>query len=152
MTEAFPEVVRDLAPTGRLRATINLGNVVLAQQDQATGTLGGVSVDLAKELGRRLGLEVELFPFDTAGKAFAALQSGTCDVGFLAIDPARAAELEFTAPYATGALRRAKPLSLDEFTFLRGVTKATPRNDATTTVSTWNRIRSAAAAIKAYLP
>ncbi|WP_370875436.1 transporter substrate-binding domain-containing protein [Methylobacterium amylolyticum] len=94
-----PTVVRDLAPTGRLRATINLGNPVLAQADPATGEPRGVSVDLARELGRRLGVPVELTTFDTAGKAFAALRDGACDVGFLAIDPARAAELAFTAPY-----------------------------------------------------
>jgi polar amino acid transport system substrate-binding protein len=60
-----------------------------------------VSVELARELGRRLGVEVELVTFDTAGKAFAALQSTACDVGFLAIDPAHAADLAFTAPYVT---------------------------------------------------
>jgi len=90
---------RTFAPTGRLRATINLGNVVLAQRDPSTGNLGGVSVALARELGRRLGVEVDLAPFDTAGKAFAALQARQCDVGFLAIDPVRAADLSFTAPY-----------------------------------------------------
>lgn len=99
MTEASTGILRELAPAGRVRATINLGNVVLAQKDSGTGALGGVSVDLARELARRLGVEAELFPFDTAGKAFAALQAGACDVGFLAIDPVRAADLAFTAPY-----------------------------------------------------
>ncbi|HKM62842.1 MAG TPA: transporter substrate-binding domain-containing protein [Acidisphaera sp.] len=92
------DVVRDLAPTGKLRTTINLGNVVLAQQD-AAGALGGVSVDLARELARRLDVDIALVPFDTAAKAVAALTSGTCDVGFLAVDPVRAEELDFTAPY-----------------------------------------------------
>lgn len=99
MREVSPELVRELAPAGQLRATINLGNTVLAQQNAATGALGGVSVELARELARRLGLEAKLFPFDTAGKAFAALQSGTCDVGFLAIDPVRAADLNFSPSY-----------------------------------------------------
>ena len=93
------ELLHDLAPTGRLRATINLGNPVLAQQDAATGALGGVSAELARELARRLGVEAVLVPFDTAGKAFEALRSGACDVGFLAIDPARAEALDFTPPY-----------------------------------------------------
>src|SRR5215212_11101818 len=84
---------------GRLRAAINFGNPVLAQRDPATGEPRGVSVDLARELGQRLGVPVDLVTFDAAGKAFAALQSGACDVGFLAIDPARAADLAFTAPY-----------------------------------------------------
>src|SRR3954467_2319927 len=94
-----PRTVEQLAPTGRLRATINFGNPVLAQRDPATGEPRGVSVDLARELGRRLGLPVDLIPVDPAGKALPALQSGACDVGFLAIDPARAADLAFTAPY-----------------------------------------------------
>jgi polar amino acid transport system substrate-binding protein len=94
-----PQTVEQLAPTGRLRATINFGNPVLAQRDPATGEPRGVSADLARELGQRLGVPVDLVTFDAAGKAFAALQSGACDVGFLAIDPARAADLAFTAPY-----------------------------------------------------
>src|SRR6476469_6137452 len=99
MATPSARVVEELAPTGRLRATINFGNPVLAQRDPATGEPRGVSVDLARELGRRRGVAGELVTFEAAGKAFAALQSGSCDVGFLAIDPARAADLTFTAPY-----------------------------------------------------
>ncbi len=99
MTTASPRIVEQLAPTGRLRATINLGNPVLAQRDPVTGEPRGVSVDLARELGRRLGVPVDLVTFETAGKALAALQSGACDIGFLAIDPVRAADLAFTSPY-----------------------------------------------------
>ncbi len=99
MTTASPRIVEQLAPTGRLRATINLGNPVLAQQDPVTGEPRGVSVDLARELGRRLGVPVDLVTFEAAGKALAALQCGTCDIGFLAIDPVRAADLAFTSPY-----------------------------------------------------
>src|SRR3954454_15963376 len=99
MAQVSPEIVRALAPTGRLRTTINLGNIVLAQKDAQTGALAGVSVDLAHELASRLRVDAELFPFDTAGKAFAALSSGTCDLGFLAIDPVRAAELDYSTPF-----------------------------------------------------
>jgi polar amino acid transport system substrate-binding protein len=93
------DVVKDLAPTGKLRAAINLGNMVLAQKDAASGELGGVTVDLARELGRRLAVPVELVPFDAAGKVFEALKSGAWDIAFLAIEPVRAAEISFTAPY-----------------------------------------------------
>ena len=93
------DVVKDLAPTGTLRAGINLGNMVLAQKDAASGELGGVTVDLARELGRRLAVPVELVPFDAAGKVFEALKSGAWDIAFLAIEPVRAAEISFTAPY-----------------------------------------------------
>lgn len=89
---------RELAPQGRLRAAINLGNAVLAQGTPAD--LRGVSVDLAQELARRTGLDLDLVPFEAAGKVFEALKSNAWDIAFLAIEPVRAAEVEFTAPYA----------------------------------------------------
>jgi polar amino acid transport system substrate-binding protein len=94
-----PEIRSELAPTGTLRAAINFGNPVLAQKDPATGEPRGVSVDLARELGRRLNVPVELVTYDAAGKVFDALKSGAWDIAFLAIDPARASEISFTAPY-----------------------------------------------------
>ena len=94
-----PEIRSELAPTGTLRAAINFGNPVLAQKDPATGEPRGVSVDLARELGRRLNVPVELVTYDAAGKVFDALKSGVWDIAFLAIDPARASEISFTAPY-----------------------------------------------------
>jgi polar amino acid transport system substrate-binding protein len=92
-------VVADLAPTGKLRAAINFGNPVLAAKDAATGEARGVSVDLARELGRRLGVPVELVSYDAAGKVVEALKSGAWDVAFLAIDPVRAAEISYSPPY-----------------------------------------------------
>jgi len=91
--------VREIAPTGVLRAAINLGNPVLAQKNPGSGELTGVSVDLAGELGRRLGLQVTLVPFAAAGQVFEAIVANAWDVAFLAIDPARATEILFTAPY-----------------------------------------------------
>jgi len=93
------DVVKDLAPTGTLRAGINLGNMVLAQKDEKTGEPKGITVDLAHELGRRLGVPVELVRFDAAGKTFEGLKAGALDIVFLAIEPVRAAEVAFTAPY-----------------------------------------------------
>ena len=93
-----PDVVKDLIPTGKLRAAINLGNTVLVQRS-ASGELSGITPDLTRELGKRLNVAVELVPFDGAAKSFAAVKSGEADVGFLAIEPVRAAEVEFTAPY-----------------------------------------------------
>ncbi len=91
------EVVKDLAPTGRLRAAINLGNAVLAQGTPQEPR--GVTVDLARELARRTGLPLDLVPFEAAGKVFEGLKSGAWDIAFIAIEPARAAEIEFTTPY-----------------------------------------------------
>jgi polar amino acid transport system substrate-binding protein len=93
-----PEIVKEFAPAGRLRAAINQGNSVLAQKGP-NGEALGITVELARELARRLGVPVDLVIFDAAGKAFEALKSGATDIGFLAIEPARAAEVDFTAPY-----------------------------------------------------
>jgi polar amino acid transport system substrate-binding protein len=91
-------VVKELAPKGTLRAGINLGNSVLAQK-ATSGELGGVSVDLARELGKRLGVPVELVAFDAAGRSFAAMASNEVDIAFFAIEPKRAAEVAFSPPY-----------------------------------------------------
>jgi polar amino acid transport system substrate-binding protein len=85
-------------PTGRLRAAINLGNPILAHPVDDGGA-GGVSVDLAREFARRLGVELDLVVVDTAGKSVDAVASEHADIGFFAIDPARGADIAFTAPY-----------------------------------------------------
>jgi polar amino acid transport system substrate-binding protein len=91
-------VTSDLVPGGVLRAAINLGNPVLAQ---GTATApAGVTVDIACELGARLGVPVDLVCFDAARESFEAMVRGSADICFLAIEPARAAEVAFTAPYA----------------------------------------------------
>jgi len=89
----------EIAPTGKLRVGINYGNPVLATRDPGSGELRGVAVDLARELGTQTGLPVELVPFESAGKMFDAVKAGAWDVAFLAIDPGRAGEIDFTAPY-----------------------------------------------------
>ena len=94
-----PAARTDLAPTGTLRVGINYGNPVLVQRDPATGDLRGVAVDLARELASRIGVPIELVTYDAAGKMADAVKTGAWDVAFLAIDPARAAEISFTAPY-----------------------------------------------------
>jgi polar amino acid transport system substrate-binding protein len=93
------DVVKDLAPSGRLRAAINFGNPVLAQKDGATGAPQGVSVALARELARRLDVPVEFIPFAEAGQVVDAVKADAWDIAFLAIDPSRAAGIDFTPPY-----------------------------------------------------
>ena len=88
-----------LAPTGRLRASINLGNPILAGTDPATGHARGVSVDLAQALADRLGVALETITFPAATKSVDAVTSGVADVGFFAIDPLRGAEIAFTDAY-----------------------------------------------------
>jgi polar amino acid transport system substrate-binding protein len=99
VTNIPSDVMKDLAPTGKLRVAINLGNPVLAQKDDVTGEPKGITVDLARELGRRLNIPIELIRFDAAGKVFEALKAGSLDIVFIAIEPVRAAEVAFTAPY-----------------------------------------------------
>ena len=97
MSTVPADAVKELTPTGKLRAAINLGNMVLAQ-----GTADaprGVTVDLARELAKRLGVELQLMPYDGAGKAAEGAKTGVWDICFLAIEPVRAAEIAFTAPY-----------------------------------------------------
>ena len=94
-----PSLRTDLAPTGKLRVGINYGNPVLATRDAASGELSGVAVDLARELERRTELPIEIVSFDSAGKMFDAVKTGAWDVAFLAVDPGRANEIDFTAPY-----------------------------------------------------
>lgn len=90
--------IADLAPVGRLRAAINFGNPILAGRD-AEGRPAGVSVDLAREAARELDLPVELVTFDAAGKVVEAVKAGQVDLAFVAIDPVRAADMEYTSPY-----------------------------------------------------
>jgi len=95
-------VVRaELAPEGELRVAINLGNPVLAQRDETTGNLGGVSVALANALASELGIVAKLTPYDAAGKVFAALEDGLWDLAFLAIEPVRAEKIAFSTPYVS---------------------------------------------------
>jgi polar amino acid transport system substrate-binding protein len=94
-----PTVDAALAPGGTLRASINLGNPILANKDAASGEPVGVSIDLARELARRLGVKAELVVFERAAASVDAVKNERADVGFFAIDPARSDGLRFTAPY-----------------------------------------------------
>ncbi|MFE6774900.1 transporter substrate-binding domain-containing protein [Streptomyces sp. NPDC057702] len=97
MTPTPTAVARDLAPHGTLRASINLGNPVLAQGTPEAPA--GITVDLARAIGARLDLPVELVCFDAARRSYEAMATGRADLCFLAVEPAREAEVAFTAPY-----------------------------------------------------
>src|SRR3954469_7149 len=95
---APPEAVKELAPSGKLRAAINYGNGVLAQKGP-DGEPRGVSVDLSCEPAKRLGVPRDFVTFTAAGKAFEAAKENKVDVLFVAIEPVRAADAAFTPPY-----------------------------------------------------
>ena len=109
--------IADLGRTGKLRAAINFGNPILARRG-AGGEALGVSVDLAREAARRLGLAIELVTFNSAGTVVEAVKAGQVDLAFVAIDPVRAADMEYTAPYVIieGAylVRNDSPLQRNE--------------------------------------
>ncbi len=92
-------LLRSFAPTGVLRASINLGNPILANRHPDTGEPFGVSIDLARALADRLGAPLELVVFDAAGKSVEAVTAEQADFGFFAIDPLRGQGIAFTAPY-----------------------------------------------------
>jgi polar amino acid transport system substrate-binding protein len=96
----LPDGVREeFAPTGKLRAAINYSNPLLATRDPKSGELSGVAVDLSRELGRRIGVAVEFYPVDSAGKMSDTARSNLWDVAYLAIDPARAQDIDYSAAY-----------------------------------------------------
>ncbi len=97
VVSGLTETSKDIAPNGVLRAAINLGNPVLAQGTSAAPA--GVTVDIARELGARLGVPVDLACFAAARESFEAMARGDADICFLAVEPARAEQVAFTAPY-----------------------------------------------------
>ena len=100
MTPEVPPAARsELAPTGKLRVGINTQNFLLVNKERTGGEYSGIAVDLGRELGRRLGVPVELVPFETAGKLADAVKAGAWDVAFLASEPVRANEIAFSAAY-----------------------------------------------------
>ena len=108
------EVRADLAPTGKLRAAINYGNATLATKDPSTGAPRGVAIDLAHELGRRLGVPVEFVVFNSASAMGDAAPAGKWDIAFLGSDPDREALMSFAPAYleieATYLVKDASPL------------------------------------------
>lgn len=92
-------VRKDIAPQGKLRVAINLGNPVLAKLDEKTRVFSGVSVVLANALADELEIAITLTAYDAAGKVFAALEEGAWDLAFLAVEPVRAEKISFSSPY-----------------------------------------------------
>ena len=126
--------VTELAPNGTLRAAINFGNPVLAAKDPGTGEARGVSVDLAREFAKRLGVPLQIVTYPSAGQVVEGLKSRAWDVAFLAIDPARAVDIGYTAPYVVieGAylVRRDSPIRSNAEVDRNGVRVAVGKGSA----------------------
>lgn len=98
-TPQIPLATRsEIAPTGTLRVGIYYTNPVLVQRDSATGGPRGVAADISRELARRIGIPIEFVVYDAAAKLSAAVKTGEWDIAFLAVDPARALEINFAPP------------------------------------------------------
>lgn len=88
-----------LAPTGTLRAAFLGDNPVLGRVDAKTGVVTGPVADLVKELARRMGVPYTLIPAAGARDIISRLQAHTADLGFMAYNAGRAADVDFSAPW-----------------------------------------------------
>ncbi len=90
---------RDIAPGGTLRAVYLASNPAQAVQDRATGAIRGVSADLARELGRRIGMPVQIKPVANPKAVIDAVSGAEADIGFVAFEPSRTGTVEFSQTY-----------------------------------------------------
>jgi polar amino acid transport system substrate-binding protein len=94
-----PDVIAELAPTGVLRAGINLSNFLLVTGRTATGDPEGVAPDMAREVANRLGVPVKYVTYKSPGELADAVGEGW-DIGLIGAEPQRAEKIAFTAAYA----------------------------------------------------
>jgi polar amino acid transport system substrate-binding protein len=94
-----PQVVSELAPTGTLRAAINMSNFLLVTGRSASGDPSGVAPDMAAEIARRLGVPVAYVQFERPSKLADAAGTNAWDIGLIGAEPARAEKITFTPAY-----------------------------------------------------
>ena len=100
MTQEFtPETVKELAPSGTLRAGINLSNFLLVTGKSISGEPEGVAPDMARAIAERLGVKLKLVPFKTPGELADAAQANVWDIALIGAEPARAEKIAFSAAY-----------------------------------------------------
>ena len=87
--------INELAPTGKLRAGMNLGNNLFTRQSES-GELLGVSVDLMQELAKRLGVSLEMVIYEQPGQVADDATKGVWDIAILAIEKTRAKTISFS--------------------------------------------------------
>ena len=93
------ELAKELAPTGILRAGINLSNYLLVTGKSPSGEPEGVAPDMARAIARRLDVNLKLVPFNTPGELADAAGSNVWDIGLIGAEPARAEKIAFSAAY-----------------------------------------------------
>lgn len=99
LAAASPVTANELAPTGTLRAVYIDSNLAQARRDPATGIVSGPAADLAHALAHQSGLEATISPAPGVAGVIAAVKSGNADIGFVAYDPVRAQEVDFSQTY-----------------------------------------------------
>src|SRR5712675_2391285 len=97
--QASPQIVSELAPTGVLRAAINMGNFLLVTGKDPNGDPSGVSPDMAAAVAARLGVPVKYMPYARPGEIADDAEKGLWDIGLIGAEPQRAAVISFTAAY-----------------------------------------------------
>ena len=90
----------ELAPTGTLRAGINMSNFLLVSGGLVDGVPVGVSPDLARAIAAKLGVPVQLVPYPSPGLLADDAGKGVWDIGLIGAEPARAQTIDFTPAYA----------------------------------------------------
>ena len=90
--------VADLVRVGKVRVGLGLGTATVAIKDPTTGELRGLAVDLGRALATRIGIDLIPVEYPRPGAVMEGVRIGAWDVAFLAIDPARAAEADFSPP------------------------------------------------------
>ena len=99
MSDDLQKVIKELAPHGTLRVGLNQSNAVLVQRGKNGAEPTGITVSLAEELARRLGIGMRLVKYERPAEVADAAPNDIWDICFLAIDPLRAEVVEFTEPY-----------------------------------------------------
>src|SRR5438552_6409608 len=94
-----PQIIAELAPTGALRAAINMGNFLLVTGKTPSGDPSGVSADIAAAIAARLGVPVKYLPYARPGEIADDAEKGLWDIGNIGAEPQRAAVINFTAAY-----------------------------------------------------
>ena len=162
MSENIAAARADLAPSGTLHVGINFSNILLTARDPVTRAPSGIALDLAHELGRRLGVPVKIVSHESAGELAESAGKGAWQVGFLGIEPKRANEISFTAAYveieATYLVPPGSPLKSIAEVDRAGIRIAVPAKAAydlyltrTLQHATLTRAAGAAAAFKLFL-
>lgn len=93
------DLLNELAPTGVLRAGINLSNYLLVTGKSPSGEPVGVAPDMARAIAERLGVQLKLVPFETPGELADAAMSNVWDIGLIGAEPVRAEKITFSAAY-----------------------------------------------------